>query len=491
MKCQQPSLMDHFYSGQQLFGNLANGEWKGNPFITHRHVREANPFALETSIPEQDSVRSAVHDPGAKLAFFFLWCFTVAIYGRPEDIFPFLGQLHLTLVFGFGAAVTLLGALLRRSALLLWPSELLIVLLLTAWYAVGVPFAFWPGGSLHALIAAWFKTLFVFFLLTQTMVTLERVRKLLWAIILSELFVTFFSIVQSSRVIWVGERMQGFNRGILSWNLLGIAAAVTIPYIAAIFVARPSFLKTTLLAAAFLSMIWMLLLTASRGGFFNVVFSIVLTSILILRGTPRGTIVAVLTALTLAVAIGFAPKVFWERLGTVWSASDNSASEEVSSARESEEDRLGALSRSIRYTLEHPILGLGFGNFALVSGTDVGRPEAWMGSHNTFTQISSETGIPALLLFVGLLFIALRNMKRIANSFPADSETSEVNLMARATLASLLSFAFGAFFAHLAYEYYLFYLIAIACGIQHVARVSRTASDFTVEPHISDSIWTL
>jgi O-antigen ligase len=457
-------------------------------------VSETSLCSLNESIPEQDSVRSEVSDPGAKLSFFFLWLFTAVIYARPEDIFPFLGQLHLTLLFGLCSTLTFLGALIRGSTRLLWTSELRIVLLLTGWYIAGVPFALWKSGSLHALIDVWFKTLLVFFLLTQTLVTVDRIRKLLWAVILSEVGVTFFSIVGSSKVVWVGERMQGVNRGILAWNVLGIAAAVTIPYIAAIFVAHRSILKTSLLAAAVLSMTWMLVLTASRGGFLNVLFSVGLTWLLVLRGSSRGRIAGVGIALALAVAISFAPKVFWDRLGTVWSASDVSANHEVSSARESKEDRLGALNRSIQYTVENPILGLGIGNFPLASATDLGRPEAWMGAHNTFTEISSEAGIPALLLFLALLVTTLRNMKRISNLLPGDTESAELILVGRATLASLLSFTFGAFFAHLAYEYYFFYLVAIACGIQQIALTTRVTSDMLAdnlasEPQISAANW--
>ncbi|HLQ52051.1 MAG TPA: hypothetical protein VK129_11165, partial [Terriglobales bacterium] len=63
------------------------------------------------------------------------------------------------------------------------------------------------------------------------------------------------------------------------------------------------------------------------------------------------------------------------------------------------------------------------------------------------------------------------------------------NLMARATLASLLSFSFGAFFAHLAYEYYFFYPVAIAVGLQHVARTTRITAparkdDFVFNPQV-------
>ncbi|PYX87196.1 MAG: hypothetical protein DMG67_19760, partial [Acidobacteria bacterium] len=280
-------------------------------------MNEGIVFSTNESAPVQNLIRPQNRAQNAKIGFFFLWLFTVAVYARPEDIVPELGQLHLTFVFGLCSGLAFLGALLSGNTRLLWSRELQIVLLLTVWYIVSIPFAFWRGGSFQILLNLWLKTLFIFFLLTQTLVTLERIRRLLWAIILSELFVTSFSIVQSSRVIWVGGRMLGVNLGMLGWNFLGIAAAVTIPYIAAIFVLRRSLLTTGLLAAAFFSMLWMVVLTASRGGLLNVVFSVVLTSLLVLRGSFRGRMVGVGIILTLVCAVCLAPQVFWQRLETV------------------------------------------------------------------------------------------------------------------------------------------------------------------------------
>jgi O-antigen ligase len=399
-----------------------------------------------------------------------LWLFTFVVYARPEDIFPLLGHLHLTFVFGLCAGLTYLGTLLSGNAHLLWTRELRLVLLLTGWYIAGVPFAFWKGGSFLVLTHVWLKTLFIFFLLTQLLVTLERVRKLLWAIIISELLVTSISIIYSSRSIWIGERMFGVNLGLLGWNFLGIAEAVTIPYLAAIFVTRRSVFKASVLAATLISMTWMLVLTASRSGFLDVVFSTASTSLLVLRGSSRGRIVGVGISLSLLAAMSLAPQVFWERVGTMWGGIYTN--EIGASAQESEEGRLTVLTRSLGYTIEHPVFGLGLGNFAVANGTDVGQPSAWAGTHNTFTQISSEAGVPALFLFIGLLLTVWRNLTRTSAASPRAPKGRELALMARATLASLLSFVFGAFFAHLAYEYYLFYLVAIAIGIQHIARTA-------------------
>jgi O-antigen ligase len=409
-------------------------------------------------------------DRATKASFFFLWLFTVAIYARPEDMFPAIAPLHLTFVLGLCSGLMYVGAWLSGRVRFLWSREIRIVLLLTAWYALGVPFALWRGGSLEVLTQVWSKTLLIFVLLTQTLVTVKRIQLLLWVIILSELVVTSFSIIQSSRVVWVGERMSGVNQGILGWNFLGIEAALTIPYIAALFITERSVLSTSLLAASSLSMLWMLVLTASRGGLLNVVWSTLLTLLLVLRGRSRGRLAGIAIVAALLAAVSFAPQVFWERLGTVWNNSETYTDAVQASAEESTQDHFAVLDRSISYTLEHPVFGLGLGNFQVASGLQLGQPSAWMGTHNTFTEVSSEAGVPALGLLLALLLTAIVNMRNTNRSFARNPGGLDLSIMSRATLVSLFSFIFGAFFAHLAYEYYLFYPVAIAVGIHSIAR---------------------
>jgi O-antigen ligase len=405
-----------------------------------------------------------------KCAFISIWLFTIAIYARPEDIFPPAGQLHLTFLFGLCAGLAYLFALASGKVRVLWSPELRLVLILTAWYLAGVPFAIWRGGSLQTLIHVWLKTVFVFFLLTQTLLTTDRIRKILWAIILSELAVTSLSIARPSNAIWVGNRLVGINQGILGWNFLGVAAAVTIPYIAALFVARRGFVARTLLAATFASMAWMLMLTASRGGILSVVFSVVLTSLLVLRGTFQGKVVAVGIVTALAIAVSFAPPVFWERLGTVWGDEAAWENRTAVAAVESKQNHIFALDKSIEYTLENPIFGVGLGNFDVASGLELG---IWMGTHNTFTQVSSEAGIPALILFISLPLIALLRLVRIRRILSGRRELAELALMTNASISSLLSFAFSGLFAHLAYDYYFFYPLAIAVGLRGIALTSN------------------
>lgn len=423
-------------------------------------------FSESAVLSQPDLFTSRAYENPGTWSFTLIWFFTVAIYARPEDIIPSLGQLHLTFVFGTCAGLACFLALASGSLRLLWTSELGIVAMLTVWYVAGVPFAIWRGGSLETLVHVWLKTVFIFFLMTQTLLTLSRIHKVLWAIILSELVVTSLSIARPSSAVWVGDRLLGVNQGILGWNFLGVAAAVTIPYIAALFLIRRNFVLRALLAAAFASMTWMLMLTASRGGILSVGFSVLLTSLLVLRSSFQGKIVGLAIIVGLAVAVMLAPTVFWQRFATVWGDQQVSANQDAASAEESKEDHLFALTQSIEYTLDHPLFGVGLGNFDVASGLELGR---WMGPHNTFTQVSSEAGIPALLLFISLPLIALRRLNQIRRRLLGDRDNMEVTLLTGATIASLIAFAFAGFFAHLAYEYYFFYPLAIAVGLQHIA----------------------
>ena len=235
------------------------------------------PAANSDSLLESRPGLSEAGSRRTSLSFFFVMLFTVAIYARPEDIVPALGRFHLTFVLGLCAGFAYLGPFLLDNASFVWTKELQIVLLLTGCFVAGIPFAYWRGGSFQVLTQVWLKTLIIFFLLTQTLVTLERIRKILWAIIFSELVVCAYSVVQSSHVVWVDQRLSGVSLGILGWNFLGIAAALTIPYIAALYISQPGFLKTGLLVSAVLFLLWMLVLTASRSGVLNVLFSIALT----------------------------------------------------------------------------------------------------------------------------------------------------------------------------------------------------------------------
>src|SRR6266478_6413758 len=442
-------------------------------------------MATPTVAVERTDQTSANREP-TKLSFAFLWLFTFAVYARPQDIYPVINPLHLPLVFGICAGLAYLADLISGRARLMWPRELVLVLLLTAWFILGVPFSYWRGGSFEVLIDLWIKVVLSFFLLTQTLTSVGRDRNLLWGIVIGELLATIASIIlRGEGRLEEGGRLAGVSLGLLNMNYFGIVVSVTLPYIAVLYVSRRSPLRTGFLIATIGSTLWMLVLTASRGGFLGVIFSMVLTWWFILRGSLRGRIVAALLPMFLIISMVKAPDVFWLRLQTIWGGSQAVTSMTSASAEESTKGREFLLEQSIKYSLQFPVFGVGIGNFPLYNGEFIHRPDAWLGTHNTFTQISSEAGIPALVLFLTLFGTVVRRARRLSKKLAEDEANHELRLLARATLVSAVAFAFGAFFAHLGYEYIFYYVAGIAASLWAISRRSDAASqsaDGSAEP---------
>jgi O-antigen ligase len=80
--------------------------------------------------------------------------------------------------------------------------------------------------------------------------------------------------------------------------------------------------------------------------------------------------------------------------------------EKHAEAQESYESRSYLFEQSVRFTLQHPVFGVGpdqFSNYEGMWSRKQGQRGNWHATHCAYTQVSSECGIPALLFFLGSL----------------------------------------------------------------------------------------
>lgn len=389
--------------------------------------------------------------------------------GRPQDFIKPMRGIPFAWISGTGAILAWVLGLLTGQIKFRKSRELFLMLGLTAWFAVGVPFSIWRGNSFDMLRNEWIKTVMIFFLLTQTVTTLKRVRDLLWVIFLSGFVATGLSLLLGGGLMQNEDaRFMGLTKGFFSGNYLGIAAAVTLPYIAAMLVHTRSFFKQLLLVTSFGTMISLAVLTASRGNILSIVLSLILVWFLVLRNSMKARLIGVCFAFGLVVSVAFAPRAFWERVGTLWDTKSYATSAVGNSASQSEYQRKELLMRSLYVTVTKPIFGVGIANFPIYSGTVTRNAQEWKGTHNTFTQISSESGLPGLAMYVALLFTVIGAMRRLVRATAGRPEFEQHRALASATIVSIFSFMLGGFFAHLAYEYYLYYLAGIGVALQTV-----------------------
>jgi O-antigen ligase len=116
-------------------------------------------------------------------------------------------------------------------------------------------------------------------------------------------------------------------------------------------------------------------------------------------------VLAFVAALALAASLpAILPGATMDRLSSLFGS-------EHREATESADSREYLFWKSVDYTLHFPLFGIGpeqFPNYEGAESRREGKLGSWHNTHNTFTQISSECGVPALLLFLAGLISAFR-----------------------------------------------------------------------------------
>jgi O-antigen ligase len=135
----------------------------------------------------------------------------------------------------------------------------------------------------------------------------------------------------------------------------------------------------------------------------------------------------------------------------------------------SQQQRQELFRTSIRYTLLHPLFGVGPDQFATAVEQDAarsGQHMPWLGTHNTYTQISSECGIPALIFYAAVIVYCLRANYRLyirTRDHPAQRQLASLS---RSLLAGTCVYAVSAFFFHMAYSVHLPMLAGFTVAVQ-------------------------
>jgi O-antigen ligase len=201
-----------------------------------------------------------------------------------------------------------------------------------------------------------------------------------------------------------------------------------------------------------------LMKTGSRGALVAVTVGL---AILFLRSSVAGKlriVVAGLIGLLLVAAL--MPRTLLTRYQTLFDSREEAAVGEeahsIESASTSLESRRQLLLHSLELTWRHPLLGVGPGMFRVaedaLARSKGARRGAWLETHNSYTQISSEVGIPALILYVAALFAGLRATGRIYRQARARAGLEQTANMALGLNFSLAMFMVTSLFSSVAYH---------------------------------------
>jgi O-antigen ligase len=198
-------------------------------------------------------------------------------------------------------------------------------------------------------------------------------------------------------------------------------------------------------------MIAAVILTFSRGGFLGL---LVASGFLAYKlGYRRRLTITVAGVVTMGFLFILAPGNYGLRLASIFFPS----LDPVGSAGVRRE----ILFRSIVTAIRHPLLGVGMGNFHIVSIHE-------LVTHNAYTQVAAELGIAALVIYVMFIVTPLRKLGQIASETREAQGKSNYYYLAIGLQASLLAYMVSSFFASVAYLWYVYYLVGYAVCLRRL-----------------------
>jgi len=250
--------------------------------------------------------------------------------------------------------------------------------------------------------------------------------------------------------------------------LYGLPSIVFSSVMAKNFAVKLLFLSTTVLV------LWAILRTGSRGAL--VALAVLLLSYFIYSSPLKKMLLVMVCAIGMMVALVVLPQNLILRYSSIFSSTKNLNAEDLGKLGEalgSSESRLSLLLTSIETTVKHPLFGVGpdtFGGYySDLVKRESGSNTASLTTHNTYTQISSEMGIPNLLVFISILVSSYRRLSWILSAGRAHLEgISEQTVQCAFFLRlMLIGVAAGAFFLSLGYSSLFFTLTAtiMACDL--------------------------
>jgi O-antigen ligase len=372
--------------------------------------------------------------------------------GRPFDYV--LSGFHLPAII---CGIALIAGVLGGGLLILKSRVGLPLLALIGWMALITPFSHWKGGSANYLAGYSFFMVGVLLVVAAAPRSLRDVKRLFVVAALAPTLIVLLASIPTEALWNVPEGTQGPVRMRLESGMysnsadLALIAGFAIPFwlfLCSQF--RFPVLQIPLAVMATIFLARSVLLSGTRSallagaGMFAVYF--------LFGGLPKKVLMVLLAVVAIASVPLILPGHITQRLGTLFDLLTSEASEDTSSeAALSAQMRRELLKDSIRYTLKYPLTGVGPGQFADYRWNEEvteGIPKTYYVAHNTYTQISSECGIPGFICFLALLWGVCRTVKNANKTSSRDSHPDwrQVTAMRTCLIAAFVYYAICAFF---------------------------------------------
>ena len=412
----------------------------------------AGYFLLTSPRPEIVPALAIVVIIGLTFLFFpylGVLVYMILSYLRFEETVPALGNLHLTRLLAIALIVVwAIRAASTKSKLYLQEKGLILLYLFFLMLAFSIPFSFWPTKSFNTFVDM-LKILVFTIIFIHLLDSQKKLKSFIWVFLIVNGFLAFNAIKDFILLgpTAVSTRIGGGGEGFLGdANDFALALNVALPFTFYQFLSE----KKKVLKFIFLLFLILFTLgiisTASRGGFitlFIVFFYLILKS--------KKKLVGIFSIVLILISIFFfAPREYWERQMTITSYQQD----------ESAMGRIHAWEAGAKMFADRPLSGVGVGAYEVAYGVKYGgKSGPWFAPHNTYIQISAETGIFGILFYLGLIFYIYKQSTLLIKNTREGSYLKSISFGLK---GALLAYAVGSFFLSVGYYPHLYLLLGIA-----------------------------
>jgi O-antigen ligase len=409
----------------------------------------SQPFPSSPTVPP---LAAPVEEtsPFQRLGFNVLLVFVFLAFSRIFDVK--FGFLHIT---GIAYRVVFAMALLSRGFQVALSSNIGKALLgFTICFGMSVPFSVWRGGSKDIFLNQWLMFSFVAFLAVAGLVHnyqqwFKLFKALTYALLVFAVIANVFGVSDNGRLSLLQGKFGNPNE-------MAQALLLGLPLWGAMMIISKSLPGKAFAAGVMVLILATTFRTGSRGAMIGFAATLL---VVFLRASVMGKLKIVLAGiLFLGIVLTTMPGRLVARYKTI--ADDEADVAEMGgsmadSATSSIQSRKVLLRHSLIFTMRHPLFGVGAGMFAVADDSyskELGfRKGNWAGTHNSYTQVSSELGIPALLFFVAAVAMALKGTYSTYKRTRGDPRLEDMGTAALALHYCLILYAVTILFDYIAY----------------------------------------
>jgi O-antigen ligase len=360
------------------------------------------------------------------------------------------------------------------------------------WFVCCIPTSCWRGGS-YGLFQGTFIAVVMIYLATAGLITnFAQARRATYTVGFALFVLTLIAVVYGSTEDT--GRLFLPNGKYSNPNEMAQALLEGMPLIWLMFLDTKSPVKKLMAFGAMFLMLIMVSKTGSRGAliaFTGLVF------VAFMRSSIMGKLKMVVAgAVLMAIIVGLMPGRLLRRYTTLTEDSDAPTgivspddydAGLQASAVSSTYARRELLRKSIKYTLQHPIFGVGPGMFVVAEDIEARqqgrRTGMWQGTHNSYTQVSSELGFPGAIAYVAVIVLSLKKTSGLYKRTKDDPRLKRIANCALCLNYCMVVYAISVFFDYIAYTSMLSVFAGLAAVVTATApaEIDRLTSE-TAEP---------